>query len=154
MSDNQQNILNEDQRRVLSSRLGRLERQLYDMELLLAGEPPRGAMFEVTNDFTPEETAGFLALLGNAREHIETLRDRFDLSIQREDVRRHLAGYFSIIWTILEDSHAAKLKGKGEVTPELEYLLDPEMDKLIEIVDRSKSIAVSTSVQTADNYQL
>lgn len=144
MSDDQQNVLNEDQHRVLSSRLGRLDRQLHDMGRMLSDEPPHGAMFEVTNDFTPEETARLLALLRDARERIKILRDRLGLSDQREDMRRHFVGYFSIIWTLLEDSHAAKLKGLGEVAPGLAQSLDPEIDKLIEIVDRIKSIAVST----------
>ncbi|MCA1816545.1 MAG: hypothetical protein LC746_09100 [Acidobacteria bacterium] len=141
MSDRPQSVLNENQRRALSTRLGMIERHLCDVERLAAGEPTRGAVFQVTNDLTEEQKSAVLSLTGEARGIISELRDRFGLEARREDVRRLLFGLFSVLWAILEDTHAAKLEGFGGVSPELSRLLDPKLDELIEVFERIRAAA-------------
>ncbi|MBX5480071.1 MAG: hypothetical protein IRZ19_13500 [Pyrinomonas methylaliphatogenes] len=65
------------------------------------------------------------------------------MNVQKEDLRQRLAGHFGILWTILENSRAARLKGFGEVSDELIHALDSEIEALIEIVDRIRSLASS-----------
>jgi hypothetical protein len=49
--------------------------------------------------------------------------------------RSWFLGHFSIIWTILEDCHSSKLEGFGEVSPQLSQSLDPQIDRLITLVN-------------------
>jgi hypothetical protein len=118
-----------------------IDRHLYDAERLLREERPSGPMFRVTNELTREQSQALLVLLDSAREVIAEIRDRLGLVEQQEDVRQHLIGLASILWTILEDSHAGKLKGFGEVSPELAQLLDPKLDELIVIFNRIRAVA-------------
>ena len=136
-------LLNNDQRRALSTRLAALDRQLSETEILLVRGMPDGAMFRIENDLSSERAQAILALFAEARACIERLRDRFELNVQKEDLRQRLAGHFGILWTILENSRAARLKGFGEVSDELVHALDSEIEALIEIVDRIRSLASS-----------
>lgn len=136
-------LLNEHQHRALSTRLALLDHQLYDAEQLVRGELGRGPMFETSSDLTAEERRTLLELLAGARDIIQKLRDRFGLVPQRQDVRHWLLGHFSILWNILQDSHAQKLKGFGEVSRDLAPGLDPEIDQLIEIVSRVRTLISS-----------
>jgi hypothetical protein len=81
-----------------------------------------------------------MKMLAEVHARLEILRRRFDLTPQREDARRRLLGYFSIAWATLEDLHAAKLKGVGAVAPTLAPALNPEIDALLEIIERTKSL--------------
>jgi hypothetical protein len=141
-------FLNEHQHRALSTRLALLDQQLYDAERLARGELGSGAMFEVWSDLTTEEAESLLRLLATARQSVANLRDRFFLAPQRHDVRHWLLGHFSILWNILQVSRAEKLKGFGEVAGDLGPRLDPEIDRLIEIVSRVRTL-ISSSHQHA-----
>ncbi len=120
-------LLNVHQQRALSVRLAMLERYLYDVSTLLSGEAPSGEMFAIRDDLTGEQKKAVLALVAQAREHIRILRDRFKLEMQQEDLRRRLMGHFSIFWSILEDSRARKLRGFGDVSPDLAAQLDGKL---------------------------
>ncbi len=137
--------LNEHQHRALSTRLGLLEQQLYEAERLTRDELGNGSMFETCSDLTYDEKEKLLRLLAQARQVIGELRDRFGLAPQRHDVRHWLLGHFSILWNILHDSHAEKLKGFGEVANDLSPQLDPQIDQLIEIVSSVRSLISSSS---------
>jgi hypothetical protein len=138
-------LLNERQHRALSTRLALLDRQLYDAERLVRGELGSGSMFESSTDLSIEETEALRRLLAEARNIVRNLRDHFALAPQREDVRHWLLGHFSILWNILQDSHAEKLKGFGEVARDLEPQLDQEIDRLIEIVSQVRTVISSSS---------
>lgn len=140
-------LLNEHQHRALSTRLGLLDRQLYDAEQFVRGELGSGPMFETRSDLTVEEKKTLLELLSKAREVVRKLRDRFALTAQRQDVRHWLLGHFSILWNILQDSRAEKLKGFGEVSRDLAPQLDPEVDQLVEIVSRVRALISSDSLR-------
>lgn len=135
-------LLNENQRRALSTRLAMLDRFFYDIEELLSRDCLRGEMFLVINDLTEGQKQEVLSLIEEGRRAICLSRDRFNLTIKREYVHRLLAGHLSIFWTILEDSRASKLKGFGEVSPDLAANLDPTIENLIRIVNLLKSLVI------------
>ncbi|HVS21423.1 MAG TPA: hypothetical protein VHD88_06220 [Pyrinomonadaceae bacterium] len=59
-------------------------------------------------------------------------------------MRHWFLGHFAILWNILQDSHAEKLKGFGEVSRDLAPQLDPEIDQLVEVVSRVRSLISSS----------
>ena len=142
IEDQADDLLNEHQRRALSSRLAMLDRFFYDVEQLLSGDSPRGEMFEVINDLTEEQRKNLSGLLNEGRSEIRVSRDQFNLEVRREYVHRWLAGHLSIFWAILEDSCAAKLEGFGGVSPALAAELDPKIERLVRIVTSLKSVAI------------
>lgn len=135
-------LLNEHQRRALSTRLALLDRFFYDVEELLIRDSPRGEMFEVINDISEEQREKVLGLINEARGEIHDSRDRLNLDIRHEYLRRWMAGHLSIFWTILEDCRAAKLSGFGGVSEGLAPELDPTIDKLIRMIDAIKSVII------------
>jgi len=143
MNNGRATLLNEHQHRALSTRLAILDREFAEAERLLKGELESGPMFSTSTDLTEEEKEALQGLLADARNLVRVLRDRFALQVQRQDVRHWVLGHFSILWNILCDSHAQKLKGFGEVSPKLAPQLDPEIDQLIEIVSSVRSLVSS-----------
>jgi hypothetical protein len=139
-----ENELNEHQHRALSSRLSSIERELYKAERLLNGDLANGELFATTSDITQAEAKELLTIIGAARQVIAELKSQFALTTKTEAVRAWLLGHFSIIWTILEDCHSNKLKGFGEVSPELSQALDPKIDQLITLVNSvSKRVTIA-----------
>ena len=143
MTENQKDdLLNENQRRALSTRLAMLDRFFYDVEQLLSRNSPRGEMFELINDLTDEQRDRVIRLVNEGRAEIRASRDRFSLEIKHEYLHRMMAGHLSIFWTILEDSRAAKLQGFGGVSPALAAELDPRIENLVRIVNSLKSTVI------------
>ncbi|HEV8369074.1 MAG TPA: hypothetical protein VGQ39_14060 [Pyrinomonadaceae bacterium] len=136
MNDNQvfgTSLLNEHQH--LSTRLRSIDRDLYEAERLLNGDLPKSDLFEINSDITKEESEELLILIHAARQIVCDLHSVLGLTTKRENVRSWLLGHLSIVWTILEDCHAEKLKGFGEISPDLSRALDPSIDQLIEKVN-------------------
>ena len=145
IKDQAEDLLNEHQRRALSTRLAMLDRCLYDVEQLLSGDSPRGEMFEVINDLTEDQRDKVLSLVNEGRNEIRISREQFNLEVKSEFLHQWLAGHFSIFWTILEDSRAAKLEGFGGVSAALATELDPKIDSLVSIVNAIKSVVTQQS---------
>ena len=137
-------LLNEHQHRALSTRLSSIERELYKAERLVKGDLAQGELFETTSDITQAESEQLLKIIHAAREIISELGIQFALTTKKQEVRSWLLGHFSIVWTILEDCHANKLEGFGEVSPGLSETLDPKIDQLIETVNLIKKQITTT----------
>lgn len=128
-------LLNEHHHRVLSTRLSSIERELYKAERLVKGDLAQGELFETTSDITQAESEELLKIINAARQVIADLKSQLALTVKKQDVRAWLLGHFSIVWTILEDCHANKLAGFGEVSPALSETLDSKIDQLIRMVN-------------------
>jgi hypothetical protein len=133
--------LNEHQRRRLEVSLGLLDRALLEVERnYLSADLPRGEMFELTSDLTPEEEARIRATIAQIRHRLRRLREAFHLEPHRRDVRSLLRGYFSHFWATLSDCRASKLRGYGEVAPQLKQTLDPEIEALLVLIEHLERI--------------
>ena len=128
-------LLNEHQHRALSTRLSSIERELHKAERLVKGDLAKGELFETVSDITQAESEELLKIIHAARQVIADLKSQLALTVKKQDVRAWLLGHFSIVWTILEDCHANKLGGFGEVSPELSGALDSKIDQLIQLVN-------------------
>ncbi|GBC76829.1 hypothetical protein HRbin08_00297 [bacterium HR08] len=134
-------MLNEHQRRRLEVSFGLLDRALVEMErLYLSSDLPQGAMFEVTSDLTPDERAHIRMTIARVRDRLRRLREQFQLQPQRREVRSLLRGYFAHFWAVLSDCRADKLRGYGEVAPQLKQALDPEVEALLIAVQRLEQV--------------
>ncbi|MCX7752258.1 MAG: hypothetical protein N2443_05235 [Blastocatellia bacterium] len=134
-------MLNEHQRRRLEVSLGLFDRALLEVErLYLSADLPQGEMFEVTSDLTPDERARIRATIAQIRDLLQRFRERFQLHPQRRDVRSLLRGYFAHFWAVLSDCRASKLRGYGEVAPQLGQMLDPEIEALLVLVERLERV--------------
>jgi hypothetical protein len=142
IEDQGDDLLNENQRRALSTRLAMLDRFFYDVEQLLSGDSPHGEMFELINDLTDEQRDRVTSLVNEGRAEIRASRDQFSLEVKHEYLHRMMAGHLSIFWTILEDCRAAKLQGFGGVSPNLAAELDPKVESLVRIVNSLKSVVI------------
>ena len=83
MEDQGDDVLNEHQRRALSTRLTMLDRFFYDVEQLVSGDSPRGAMFELINDLTDEQRDRVISLVKEGCAEIRASRDQFSLEVQK-----------------------------------------------------------------------
>jgi hypothetical protein len=130
-------MLTEHQRRRLEVSFGLLDRTLLEVErLYLSSDLPCGEMCEVTSDLTPEERAQIRATIAQIRDRLRRLRERFHLHPYRREVRSLLRGYFAHFWAVLSECRARALRGYGAVAPQVEQMLDPEVEALCALVER------------------
>ncbi|MCS7158720.1 MAG: hypothetical protein N0A16_13485 [Blastocatellia bacterium] len=133
--------LNEHQRRRLEVSLRLFDRVLLEVERsYLSSDLVQGEMFELTSDLTPEEKARIVTTIREIRERLHILRERFQLEPQRRGAWSLLRGYFAHFWAVLSDCRASKLRGYGEVAPQLQQLLDPEIEGLLVLIERLERI--------------
>jgi len=114
-----ENLLGENQRRRVATHLRLLEDDLASLLLLPALHRP-GMPYERIRE-----------RVGQIEREVAALREAFGLSDEgRPTLRRHVAAVGEIWCARVEDLRARRLKGYGDVNPELARHLDPYVDRL------------------------
>jgi hypothetical protein len=136
--------LNEHQRRRIEVSLALVDRALLEMERYYLSEKPlTSEMVTFTSDLRPAERQQILRLIEQFRHGLRVVREKFQLTPQEVNLRRLLRSYFSHFWSVLHDCRSTKLRGYGDVDPELAHHLDPEMDRLIALAEELERIILS-----------
>jgi len=133
--------LNEPQQRRIEVTLSLIEQTLLELEkCYLADTSITGEMLRITSDLTPAEVQKLKSLFNQMRRQIRRLREQFQLKPQERDLRRMLAAAFAHYWAILHDCRTDKLKGSGRVDPRLKQMLDPAIDRFIELTEELEKV--------------
>jgi hypothetical protein len=91
-------------------------------------------MVSLANPLSQEQRVRLSDLVGQARALIATLAERFGLKHETSDLAREAHGRLVGMWTALEDTRSRKLRRYGRVDPALSAALDPEIQKLVDLV--------------------
>jgi len=136
-------MLNLNQKRSLGITLGIVEDELKRLKGILQGEEGKSLFSYIEDDLTPEKKKLILEKINLLTEHMTSLKALFDLRhSQKELVMSAMVEAMAIYLTVqLEDAHAHKLRGYGEVHPGLKDSLDPKLDEMIALLGQMKSIA-------------
>lgn len=136
--------LNEHQQRRIEVSLALVDRTLLEMERFYFSEKPLiSEMIHITSDLRKEEKEEILQLIEQFRQGLRSVREKFQLKPQSVNLRRLLRSYFSHFWSVLHDCRSAKLRGYGQVDPELARSLDPEITRLIALAERLEQIILA-----------
>lgn len=136
--------LNEHQQRRIEVSLALVDRALLEMERFYLSEKPLvSEMVHFTSDLAADERREIVHLIEEFRRGLRSVRETFQLKPQSVNLRRLLRSYFSHFWSVLHDCRSTKLRGYGEVDPELSHRLDPEIDRLIALAERLERIILA-----------
>ena len=127
-------LLNDNHRRVLASTLRRLELAAWHLEeQLLRAEPPRLALTRFTHAPSPEQRSALLQLAQRIRQEVAKLAADYHLEAGEQNQTRAIIAEFSLLWSDLEDARPQKLRAYGAVNPLAHTVLDPRIQRLIEL---------------------
>ena len=127
--------LNPYQRRKLQVTLYLVEKALDEMTEYLRGELPKGAMYETVSPTTPQQRAEMQALIFQIKERVAAVKEMFDLEAKVNDVTAIIRGYLGSIWESLHNTRPRNLGGYGAVSPDLFETLDPELLRIISLIN-------------------
>jgi hypothetical protein len=128
-------LLNPHQRRKLQVTLYLIEKGLDDMTHLLRGELPKGAMYETISHLTPQQETEMLALISQVKERIAALKEMFELEVKVDEVKAIMMGQLGSMWESLHNTRPRNLGGYGAVSPALFETLDPELLRIISLIN-------------------
>jgi hypothetical protein len=82
-----------------------------------------------------DERTSLLASIDEAKLRIAAIKKDFGLEAKTNEVRRMIAGHLSSLWESVHNTRPANLGGFGPVEPTLYKTLDPELMRIIDIVN-------------------
>ncbi len=119
-----------------------LEDTIYEVEgIIIRDANIRKVMTETIDDLSSLERALILRCIEEIKNLINQVAQKLGLDKQREEMRSRLVGVMTIQWVNLEEIRSKRLRGYGEVPDELRDFLDPQVDKMIRLVDKICGIA-------------
>jgi len=135
-------MLNRSQTNALTVTLRNLERALLDVESLCSDDTNEqtGILLRRSNPLTPSQRTELATQLAEARRGLGLLAEQFALPTQVEDEARAARSKLVISWATLEDIKSRKLGRYGKVSAALEEDLDPQINRLIEVVNAMERI--------------
>jgi hypothetical protein len=126
-------VLNEDQRQALATGIRMIERELADVESLLARNYD-GALISFFDDLGEAGHHEFQRSISEARRLIRDLGDAFDLPHERLSNSRRLIGPLSQLWAVAAECRSHQLRGFGLVADGLSSRLDPPVRRLTDVL--------------------
>lgn len=128
-------LLSENHRRVLANTLRRVEVAAWRLEEQLTREmTPHLALTRFTHPPTQEQRFLLLQLTKQIRQQVSRLAADYQLEVGEQHILRTMMGEFTLLWCDLEDIRPHKLRAYGTVNPQLQAVLDPPLQRLIELV--------------------
>jgi len=125
--------LNQYQLASVTVSLRLLERALAQIEDLLV-KPGGGVLYQTRMDISDAQRTQVLSLIEQARDLIHVLVGTFGLRAEVVSASQVAKALLSQVWADLEDTRPTKLRRYGDVAPELDCTLGPQVDKLIGLV--------------------
>ena len=126
--------LNPGQERAVTIRLRLLEERLAIIGRLM-DQDEHGRLYR--RDRAPvsaEQRARMEALIVEIRVEIARVADTFHLASEEQDAARRIVGLLGITWESLGDIRAGRLGGRGDVDPGIHELLNPSVERLMQLV--------------------
>ena len=129
-----QNLLNHSQRMSVATALRRVEWTLRNA-LREQESRDQGILYERNATLSEDQLREMQPNIEKALREIEAMAKELNLPAQVIDNRSALFGQLNVLWSDLEDSRAGALRRYGDVAPELPSVLDPHLDRVIEVVN-------------------
>jgi len=127
------NLLSAPQRASLAIVLRLLEQDLRQADKWLQGAEERGILYRRKLRLPPERRAIARRHIAAALKQIAELARTFDLQPVDDSPEATITAEMSERWANLCDARSDKLKRYGDVDPRLAQVLDPSLDRLIEL---------------------
>jgi hypothetical protein len=127
-------LLGANHRRVLAATLRRVELAAWHLEdRIRRGATPQLALTSQIDAPSGDQQAALLHLAARLRQEIASLATDYQLSGGEESFLRGIKGEFMVLWADLEDMRPEKLGDYGPLRPQVDSLLTPRIERLIEL---------------------
>jgi len=134
--------VSDNHRRRISVTLSFLDEMLCEFEQWARGREVASVLYEEHNTLTAEQRKAVLAEIGDIRESLRNLRETMSLERRTEDVAREMWARSSSFWASLVELESKHLRSYGEVPRDLAEIVDQEIPKLVEKLNRISDIAL------------
>lgn len=124
------NVLTDNQRRKILVTIRFLEEDLKKLEQL----------FTDNNDMPPFKRKDLIDLLLLTGERSGALSEAFGLWDGTASASREALSILSALWSNLQEIKADKLRNYGTVSSEVELELDPDIDKIMDLISKMQQI--------------
>ena len=128
--------LNPSQRRSLTVTLRHFEISLRQALAWLDGKNENGILYRETLSLSEPKRAGMRRMVETALAEIALTSRLFDLKSEQQDAGGLIRSEMSIAWANLLDTQSKKLRGYGDVHPQLEAVLDPHVLQLSNLANQ------------------
>jgi hypothetical protein len=126
----QRQLFNPAQKNALRVSLLLLEKGMLEVDRLLAAGEHHGVLFRIVDDLGQNTKTSVSRLVHDVRGVIRELQARFQLDMELEGKSRAIFGKVPLLWEMVTDTDARRLRGYGEVDPTVETLLNPSIEHL------------------------
>lgn len=104
-----------------------------------------GRLYALTNDLTSGEIRDLLKLAQEVDNIVIELDERFGFQREVRPISHVVRAELSLLWEALEDNKAEKLHRFGEIDPHLRQVLDPPLERLVQLILTMERIADQAS---------
>jgi len=133
-SDSPRQLLNPYQKNALRISLVLVEKGVFELDHILSSGNHHGILFEVQDDLAEEAKAGIRQHIHEIREILREMKEQFQLDLQIDKNSRAIFGKAPLLWEIVTNTDAGRLRGYGEIDPSLKDLLDPSIERLSQLL--------------------
>ena len=133
-------LLNSSQKNSLQVSLRMLEEKLLTMEMLLENRTMNGELYSFYIDLEEDEIKNLKNIFIEMHKLIAEMKHIFNFGDQKEFLSNQLAGMSAYYWTVFMDETSKKLKRYGDVSPQLENILDPMIEKFVYYIEQLATI--------------
>jgi len=127
-------MLNADQERFLRATLGVVEGELINLRRLLLKDEEERLFLHTVDDLTQQEKQRLVEKVDRLKAHMLHLKNLFGLEPGERSVRRMVKAASVYLAVDLEETMSDRLRGRGEVAPDIKETLDPVLKKMISLV--------------------
>ncbi len=134
-----EDLLNPYQRNSVAHTLRTLEMSLRGA-LSELDRREQGILYQCDTVLSEAQIGEMQRLIDAGLREIDALAQALALPTEAHDNRAALLGQLSVLWVDLHEVRATSLRGYGEVNPELAPVLNPHIERLIELVTALMSL--------------
>jgi len=128
--------LTEGQRRSLCAGLQIIEEKLRILKLLAENGSYSGEMFRLQMDLDDQDLQQLARVRTNILGHIRVIKEELHLPSSNNRFSDSIRATEGYLWAMLRDEMSDKLKRYGKVDQNLSAVLDPEIRRIIEQLNR------------------
>lgn len=135
-------MLNKDQKRRLSISLRIVEENIQDIEQILHNGAYTGILYDVNCDVSPKVKEEILKKVTLIKDKIKSLSRKFTLEKEYKEARKKIFDKLSSCWEIMEGVKTKRLKKYGTVSHELDNVLDPQLNIIIDLISETEHLVL------------
>jgi len=127
--------ITEAQKNSISSVLLILDETMDEIEELCMTQDEKGILYDVVNNLSEKEKGRVVEDINRIREVIREIARGINIKKKRYETKRLISSRIASLWEMIYEIESNRLKGYGDVSKSLKEYLDPEVDKIIHLLN-------------------